>query len=185
MESIKEPEKVESNLLNKILNKIKEEKIKTKDNDLFNNLQKESSEIFAYMENKLKKFPEIFEKNFLTFEEAINYIESIAIPSNCECTAIVDKIPPFRCLDCSDYKTSIYCSKCFFKSKDYHKDHKCEFLPFVNGMCDCGNPNAFEFFCPDHKGPFTEQKQIDEFIEKSFPANILKNLKLILNILFL
>ncbi len=44
-------------------------------------------------------------------------------------------------------------------------------------MCDCGDPDSLYTFCHEHSGPFTDQKQIDEYINKVFPGNILKNLK--------
>ena len=52
-------------------------------------------------------------------------------------------------------------------------------------MCDCGDPNGFKIFCPDHNGPFTEQKQIDNFIEKSFEPKILEKLNNFLDDFFL
>ena len=73
----------------------------------------------------------------------------------------------------------------FLKSKDFHKEHDTYFLPFSEGMCDCGDPNAFTHFCAEHRGPFYEQKQIDEFIEKSFEPKILCNLKIFFDDLFL
>ena len=44
-------------------------------------------------------------------------------------------------------------------------------------MCDCGDPDSLYTFCPEHCGPFTDQKQIDEYINKVVPENILKNIK--------
>ena len=32
------------------------------------------------------------------------------------------------------------------------------------GFCDCGDLNEVDNFCPEHKGPSTEQRQIDEYI---------------------
>ena len=147
------------------------------------NIEKETAKISLYMIDKFNKFPKIFEKENLF--ETYNYLESIAIPSDCECTAVIDKIPCWKCITCSFDEHAIYCSKCFLKSKDYHKDHKVYILPNTGGMCDCGDPNALKYYCPDHKGPFTEQKQIDEFIEKSFPSNILQKLKIYFDDLFL
>ena len=44
-------------------------------------------------------------------------------------------------------------------------------------MCDCGDPDSLYTYCHEHSGPFTEQKQIDDYMEKSFGKNILENLK--------
>ena len=165
-------ENFQPNLMNIIFKRILNNKIGSKNNILLENIQNETLKIFSYLENKIKKFPELSEKQFSSLEESINYLESIEIPYNCECARVIDNIPGWRCLDCSDFLNSIYCSKCYLKSKEIHKGHKITFLPFLEGLCDCGDPNSLTQFCPDHKGPFNEQKQIDEFIEKSFPPNI-------------
>jgi len=169
-------EKIKEECNEKYFRKINEAKLQTYFNSLFENVHNETIILDNYMIKKIDEFPGLFENNLNTLTEVIHYLEKNAIPNNCECSEIIDVIPCWRCLDCTDYD-SIYCSKCFLKSKDLHKGHKIQFLPNVEGMCDCGNPSCYETFCPEHKGPFIEQKQIDEFIEKSFPPNILKNLR--------
>ena len=62
-----------------------------------------------------------------------------------------------------------------------HKGHKIHFLPkteITTGRCDCGDPNNLKTFCPEHKEPFKDIKEIDEFIEKSFTSKILANLNI-------
>ena len=162
---------------NRIFKKISNSKLKTYFNTLFNNVFEETSKIYLYMEEKVKQFPELFGNDLKNIEDTIKYLEKIAIPNNCDCASIIDVIPCWRCLDCTDFDC-IYCSNCFIKSKDLHKGHKIHFLPKVEGMCDCGDPNSFKIFCPEHKGPLNEQKQIDEFIEKSFSPDVLKKLYL-------
>ena len=169
---------------NKIFKKINKSKLQTSFNTLFDNVHEETSKIYLYMEEKIKEFPKIFEKELKNIIDTMNYLEKIALPNKRECAAIIDILPCWRCLDCTDYD-NIYCSDCYIKSKDLHKGHKIHFLPKVEGMCDCGDPNAFKIFCPDHKGPFTEQKQIDEFIKKSFEENILTKLKLFFDDFFI
>ena len=44
-------------------------------------------------------------------------------------------------------------------------------------MCDCGDPLALKIYCKNHSGPFTEQKQIDDYIQKSFGEKIVENLR--------
>ena len=176
-------EKIREECNEKYFRKINETKLQTYCNSLFENVHNETIILDNYMTKKIDEFPGLFENNLNTMSEVIHYLEKTAIPNNCECSEIIDIIPCWRCLDCTDYD-SIYCSKCFLKSKDLHKGHKIHFLPDVEGMCDCGNPSCYETFCPDHKGPFIEQKQIDEFIKKSFPPNILEKLRIFFDGLF-
>jgi hypothetical protein len=44
-------------------------------------------------------------------------------------------------------------------------------------MCDCGDPDSLYQYCSEHSGPFTDQKQIDEYIQQSFSEKVLYNLK--------
>ena len=181
-EIIREDKK--DNSSNEMFKKLTNKKLKTYFNTLFDNVFDETSKIHLYFEDKLKTFPSLFDSNLKDMTETINYLEKIAIPSNTECTEIIDNIPCWRCLDCTEYN-SIYCSNCYIKSKNLHKEHRVHFLPKIGGMCDCGEPNTFKIFCPEHKGPFTEQKQIDEFINKSFSQEILGKLIYFFDDLFL
>ena len=184
LEGIVNNKKKEENDNNKIFKIISNSKLKTYFNTLFDNVYEETSKISLYMEEKIKNFPKLFEKELKNIEDTIKYLESIAKPNNCDCASIIDIIPCWRCVDCTEYD-SIYCSNCFIKSKHLHKGHKINFLPNVEGMCDCGDPNGFKIFCPEHKGPLNKQKQIDEFIEKSFSPDILKKLILFFDDFFL
>jgi hypothetical protein len=169
---------------NEMFKRLTNKKLKTYFNDLFENVFAETQKIHLYFEEKIKLFPTLFEINFKNMTDAINYLEKIAIPSNTECTEIIEKIPCWKCLDCTEYN-SIYCSKCYIKSKNLHKGHRILCLPKIEGMCDCGDRNTLKICCPDHKGPFTEQKQIDEFINKSFSHEILEKLMVFFDDLFL
>ena len=177
-------ENKEDDSQNTIFKELTNKKLKTNLNTLFNNVYEETSKIYLYFEEKLKKFFDLFDNNLSDMTNTMNYLEKIAIPNNTECTEIIDNIPGWRCLDCTEYD-SIYCSNCYIKSKNLHKGHKIHYLPKITGMCDCGNPNAFKIFCPDHKGPYTDQKYIDEFINKSFSSNLLKKLNIFFDDLFL
>ena len=44
-------------------------------------------------------------------------------------------------------------------------------------MCDCGDPDSLYVYCHKHSGPFTEKKQFDEYIEKTFGKKVVENLK--------
>ena len=180
MEELNENERI----MNKFFKKINDNKIKS-DNILYKNIENETLTIYAYLEEKIQQFPKLFDQNLTTLSDTINYLEKISLPNNCVCSENTDDIPGWKCKDCSDNENSIYCSKCFLKFKEFHKDHNFYFLPYAGGMCDCGNINNVKYFCPEHKGPYNEQKQIEEFIEKSFNKDILSKLKIFLDDLFL
>ena len=172
---------------NKIINGFKEirkAKISTK-NNLYKEIEKETSKIYLYFIEKTEEFPKIFEKNFLSLEEAYNYLKSISIPNKCECAGIIDTVPGWRCVDCSKYENTILCSNCYLNSKHLHKNHRIQFLYSSGGMCDCGDPDSLYMYCPQHCGPYTDQKQIDEFINKSFSLKLLNNLKLFFDDFFM
>ena len=176
-----------NNKNNKIINGFKEintQKISVKFNSLYNEIQDETSKIYSYFLGKMGDFPKIFEKNFISLEEVYNYLESISIENKCQCAGIINNIPGWRCNTCSKYENSIYCSNCYIDSKHLHKGHKVDFLFSSSGMCDCGDPDALYLFCPKHCGPYTNQSQIDDYIAKIFPPNILKNLKIFFEDLF-
>ena len=147
-------------------------------NSLLKEIHKETNNLEKYFFEKIEEFPKIFpQKNFSSLEETINYLESISIPNKCICAGIIDTIPGWKCVDCSIYDNSIYCSNCYINSKEIHKNHKVEFLNSSGGMCDCGDPDSLNNFCAEHRGPYTDQKEIDEYINKVFPENTLKNIK--------
>ena len=52
------------------------------------------------------------------------------------------------------------------------------FLYSSGGMCDCGDPDSLSKFCPNHTGPFKTSEEIENFIEKSFNKDEIKNLKI-------
>ena len=147
-------------------------------NSLLKEIDKETKNLEKYFFQKIEEFPKIFpEKNLSSLEQTINYLESISIPSKCICAGIIGTIPGWRCVECSIYENSIYCSNCYFNSKEIHKNHKVEFLNSSGGMCDCGDPDSLYSFCAEHRGPYTKQEEIDEYIKKVFNENDLKNIK--------
>ena len=168
--------------IQKFFLKLTDQKIKIKDNNLYNDIQAETERMFTYLEEKVKKYPELFDKNFSTMKETMKYLKSISAPNNRVCAETIEN--GWHCDDCSDDSSSYYCSKCYFNFKDFHKGHKVSFV-VSPGFCDCGDLNEVDNFCPEHKGPFTEQSQIDEYIEKSIPNDILSKLKIFFDDLFL
>ena len=167
--------------------KIYNKKLKTQLNPLFIYINEETSLFYTYFEDKINKFQDIFGKDLKNLVDTMNYLKSIALPHNCICSEIIDSLPGWKCLDCSELD-SIYCSNCYIKSKNLHKGHKIHYLPKpekTTGRCDCGDQSNLKIFCPEHKGAFKDMKEIDEFIEKSFPADILAKLNSFLDDLFL
>ena len=139
-------------------------------------INKEIREISEYLEQSIKDFHKLFNKNLNNFDDALKYLESISISNNCVCAGIIKNIPAWRCNDCCEYESAIYCSNCYRRSKHLHKDHKVYYLYSSGGMCDCGDPDSLSTFCPQHCGPYSEQSEIDQFISKVFSQEIITNL---------
>ena len=169
--------KREETIFKDLFQKIEQGEIKTKNIELYSQINSATMKISSFFENCIKKFPFLFESNLKTFEESLSYLEKIAIPNKCVCASAVNAIPGWRCVDCSKYNNSLYCNNCFINSKDLHKGHKIKFSYDLVGMCDCGDPDALYNYCHEHSGPFTEQSQIDDYIEKSFGKKVVENLR--------
>ena len=164
---------------------IQEDDLLTKDNHLYNLIHNETKNICEYLETSFKNFHLLFNKNLKDFDDCLAYLEKNAVPNQCVCAGVIDNIPGYRCVDCSKYENSIYCNECYLKSKDLHKNHKVVFLHSSSGMCDCGDPDSLYTFCSQHSGPYSEQKQIDEYISKNFEKAILDKLKSFFDELFM
>ena len=154
------------------------EDIKTKDNPLYINIFQETNKISLYLDESINNFHLLFEQNLNNFEEALIYLEKVEKQNKCICAAYIGgEIPGWRCIDCLKVKNGIICNKCFMKSKNLHKNHNiiCEIS--TSGMCDCGDPNVLKTFCPEHKGPYKDEKEVNELLAKIFSNNIIINLK--------
>ena len=183
-DSLNSAEEFQDNIM-KIFGKIEEYELLTKGNEYYNKINLETKIIYYYLMNSINNFHNIFQNNLIkNFYDALIYLEKNAIPNKCICAGIIEAIPGWRCVDCSKYENCIYCSDCFLKSKHLHKGHKTYFLSFSGGMCDCGDPDSLYIFCPEHTGPFINQKQIDEYISKNFDKDILNKLILFFNDFF-
>ena len=142
----------------------------------FNLIKNETKSVYTFLDNSIKNFHKLFNANLKDFEDCLKYLEKNAIPNKCVCAAVIDNIPGWRCIDCSKYENSIYCNDCYKKSKNFHKNHKVFYLYSSSGMCDCGDPDSLTTFCPEHIGPHSNQKKIDENISKKFKKEVLINL---------
>ena len=164
--------------------KIEQKELKTKNNELFLQINSATIKISSYFENCIKKFPSLFNMNFKTFEECLIHLEKCSIPNKCLCASIVDTPKGWHCIECSKYENSIYCNDCYLKSKDLHKNHKILYVDNSKGMCDCGDPDSLNIYCHEHCGPFIKQEEIDDYIQKSLGKELVENLKVFLNELF-
>ena len=171
-----EPQPQRYTIMN-IFKEIDSKELLTKDNPFFNKIHSETKDISLYLFDSIKQFNLLFDKDLKNFEDSLKYLEKISIPNKCICASVIEKISGWRCNDCSKYENCIYCNDCYLKSKDLHKDHNVFFLNDSNGMCDCGDPDSLYIYCPEHSGPFKEQKEINNYISKVFKKDILDKLK--------
>ena len=151
-------------------NKLKKDKI-----ELYSKIHSKTIKIASYFEACVQKFSSLFEENLEKFEDCLEYLEKISIPNKCVCASAINDIPGWRCVDCSKSENTLYCNDCYIKSKDLHKGHKVYYWENSTGMCDCGDPSALNKYCHEHSGPFREQKDIDDYIEKSFGKKVVRN----------
>ena len=115
-----------------------------------------------------------------------SYLKSISKPNSQVCNKRVSGQRGYKCYDCEIDSNSLICKDCFEKSKKKHEGHNIIYNEKSEGFCDCGDPNAIipEAFCPDHKGPFTNTKDLLNFIRNSFDEKILKNIDSFLKNIF-
>ena len=121
-------------------------------------------------------------------ESFFSYLKSISKPNHQVCNKEI-KLGEggFRCNDCFLLTNAILCTECFNKSKDKHKNHNVIFKPYSNGFCDCGDASSIikESFCPDHNGPFTNEKEIKDFICTSIGENNVNIIDPLINNIFI
>ena len=173
--SIEENESESDN--NKELFSPNPEQIKFDSNSLYEKIYNETSIMLIYLEESIKNFYKIFnQKQLKTFNDVLNYLENISIQNKCVCAELINETPAWRCEDCCQYESAIYCSECYKKSKHLHKNHKIYYLYSSGGMCDCGDPDSLCTFCPDHSGPYTNQEEINKYISTIFSEEIIYNL---------
>ena len=157
--------------------KIKKKELQTKNNKLYSQIYSSTIKLSSYFEKSVEKFHSLFESDLESFEECLDYIEKKSIPNKCVCAGIIDKIPGWRCVDCSKYENTIYCNDCYLNSKDWHKGHKVYYLYSSVGMCDCGDPDSLYQNCREHSGPFKEKKEMEVYIHQRFGTKIVENLR--------
>ena len=171
---LKQFQKEES--IDNLFQKITQKELSSKNIPLYSQINSSTVKISSYFDSAINKFPSLFENNLSNFEDSLKYLKKISIPNKCVCGGIVDSIPGWRCATCSKYENTLYCHDCYIKSKQLHKNHELYFCYGSRGMCDCGDPDSLYTYCHEHSGPLFEQKEIEEYINKSFDEKILKNL---------
>ena len=117
-----------------------------------------------------------------------SYLKSISKNNKQVCNKHVAKGEGgWKCQDCELDTLILICNDCFNKSKEFHKGHRIIFNPNSSGYCDCGDPNVIikEGFCPDHKGPIDNQKDLLNYIKESIDENILNKINPLLDDIFL
>ena len=151
----------------KLFKEIQLNDLLTRDNPLFNKIHNETKDLYSFLKSSIENFHLLFEKEKLkNFDESLNFLEKISIPDKCVCAGVIDTIPGWRCIDCSNCEGSIYCNDCYIKSKDLHKNHNVVHLYSLSGMCDCGDPNCLKTYCPDHSGPFQIKNKLMNIYQK-------------------
>ena len=163
---------------------IKNEEQLSERNLLFEKISVETQNISKYLNESINEFPKLFNENYTTLNDSLDYLKNIALPNKYVCAHYIKEIPGWTCKECSKYTDSIICHDCIKQSKEIHKNHHLYFLPYSGGMCGCGEPEGLYNFCPEHSGPHINQNQINEYISKIFEKNILDKLKTFFNIFF-
>ena len=97
------------------------------------------------------------------------------------CAGKMESVGGWSCLDCIKNETTIFCQNCWSQMKNQHKNHNIIFDTTVNGTCDCGDPNSIDkqYFCPKHKGPMTDEEEIEAYTKKCLGEKIVSELKII------
>ena len=103
-------------------------------------------------------------------KELINRLRMLDSETGSVCARKMSKVGGWRCSDCGKTANFILCHQCWSKIKDKHLEHNIMYNSSTNGTCDCGDPNFLDesLFCPEHKGPLTKEKDIQDYINKCF-----------------
>ena len=81
-----------------LFSKISQKELKTKNIELYSQINTATTKIASYFENSVEIFPTLFENNLESFEACLTYLEKIAIPNKCVCAGVIDNIPGWKCM---------------------------------------------------------------------------------------
>ena len=134
------------------------------------------------LKKHLTSFAKIFKQQSFN-SLLINNLKKISIPTNQVCVKELESQSAVYCKDCGICPNSIICLSCYEKSKEKHKNHKIIFKNLVGGCCDCGNPLAWDKkgFCSEHKGIFSDDKQIENYLKQCFKTTEINQINFVLN----
>ena len=150
---------------------------------LANEIKTDNFVDYSYqIQNKIKNA----NNRYLNITNTKNYLEMAVLfaltskDSGDVCSAKMEGIGGWRCLDCVKIENGLFCQNCWAKMKTVHSDHNIEYVTTTNGTCDCGDPNIIDpkYFCPKHKGPITNDKDIQVFINQCLGGKTALDLKL-------
>ena len=125
--------------------------------------------------------------NLNSYEELRKMFELLNLDTNSICAKEMVNCGAWSCDDCIRSDNSIYCQECWSQMKDKHINHNIRFKKVgIDGTCDCGDHNYIDskYFCPKHKGIFTSDMMIKEYIKKSLGEKLPLNLISINQIMF-
>ena len=125
--------------------------------------------------------------NLNSYEELRKMFELLNLDTNSICAKEMVNCGAWSCDDCIRSDNSIYCQECWSQMKDKHINHNIRFKKVgIDGTCDCGDHNYIDskYFCPKHKGIFTSDMMIKEYLKKSLGEKLPLNLISINQIMF-
>ena len=136
-----------------------------------------------HLYNEYNKFlKEIFFKYLKLFscdnkKDLIIKLKKLNHDAGSVCARKMIKIGGWKCVDCEKNSNAILCHQCWSKIKDKHLNHNIKYHSSTNGTCDCGDPNTLEksLFCPCHKGPLTNEKEVENYINKFFSQDLVQS----------
>ena len=149
--------------------------IENNDNFIINDNIKTQSYISLCINECKNNYLKLFACNDIM--ELINKLEKLDYDTDSVCARKMKKVGGWKCSDCEKNANAILCQQCWSKVKDKHLNHDIIYNSSTNGTCDCGDPNTLEesLFCPNHKGPLTKEKEIQNYIHKFFPNELIES----------
>ena len=79
------------------------------ENPLYKKINIETEKIALFLEKCFDEFPKLFDSNFNTFDDLLNYLKNVTIPNKYVCAKDIHSIPGWTCQDCAKYTDSIFC----------------------------------------------------------------------------
>ena len=125
------------------------------------------------------KFARIFDiPSYINKSQLIKKLKKMEVPNNQVCGKVFNKQGAVYCEECSEFNNSLICMECYEHSKELHINHTLSFKNVISGCCDCGNPEFWKTsgFCSLHKGIFSNDDEILNFIKLNFDINVINKI---------